>query len=184
MAWSTAGRTLTVKVTQITKFMGPTWGPPGSCRPHMGPMLAPWTLLSKCYSSNISFDIDYLDYNFVKQQCQTLEKNVYRSDVQVSGAISDRADRHRSPSSGMGVLQWHHNERDGVSYHQPHVSLLNPLFKTQIKENIKAPRHWPLCGEFTSDVIMKNIGRKIHIELIHEISTKQPTQPGACSIVV
>ena len=31
--------------TQITKFMGPTWGPPGSCRPQMGPMLAPWTLL-------------------------------------------------------------------------------------------------------------------------------------------
>ena len=23
--------------TQITKFMGPTWGPPGSCRPQMGP---------------------------------------------------------------------------------------------------------------------------------------------------
>ena len=30
---------------QIAKFMGPTWGPPGSCRPQMGPMLAPWTLL-------------------------------------------------------------------------------------------------------------------------------------------
>ena len=25
--------------------MGPTWGPPGSCRPQLGPMLAPWTLL-------------------------------------------------------------------------------------------------------------------------------------------
>ena len=35
--------------TQIAKFMGPTWGPPGFCRPQMGPMLAPWTLLSgKC----------------------------------------------------------------------------------------------------------------------------------------
>ena len=32
--------------TRIPKFMGPTWGPPGSCRPQMGPMLAPWTLLS------------------------------------------------------------------------------------------------------------------------------------------
>ena len=31
---------------QIAKFMGPTWGPPGTCRPQMGPMLAPWTLLS------------------------------------------------------------------------------------------------------------------------------------------
>ena len=32
--------------TQIAKFMRPTWGPPGSSRPQMGPMLAPWSLLS------------------------------------------------------------------------------------------------------------------------------------------
>ena len=31
---------------QIAKFMGPTWGPPWSCRPQIGPVLAPWTLLS------------------------------------------------------------------------------------------------------------------------------------------
>ena len=36
------------KYTQITKFLGPTWDPPGSYRPQMGPMLAPWTLLSGC----------------------------------------------------------------------------------------------------------------------------------------
>ena len=34
------------KPSQIAKFMGPTWGPSGSCRPQMGPMSAPWTLLS------------------------------------------------------------------------------------------------------------------------------------------
>ena len=34
------------ETSQRAKFMGPTWGPPGSCRPQMGPMLAPWTLLS------------------------------------------------------------------------------------------------------------------------------------------
>ena len=32
--------------TQIAKFMGPTWDPPGSCRPQVGPMLTPGTLLS------------------------------------------------------------------------------------------------------------------------------------------
>ena len=32
--------------TQITKFMGSTWGPYRSCWPQMGPMLAPWNLLS------------------------------------------------------------------------------------------------------------------------------------------
>ena len=31
--------------SQIAKFMGLTWGPHGACRPQMGPMLAPWTLL-------------------------------------------------------------------------------------------------------------------------------------------
>ena len=44
------------------------------------------------------------------------------------------------------TLQWHHNERDGVSNHQP-----QPFIQAQIKENTKAPRHWPFCGEFTGD---------------------------------
>ena len=26
-----------------------------------------------------------------------------------------------------------------------------PFIRAQIKENIKAPRYWPLCGEFTGD---------------------------------
>ena len=51
-----------------------------------------------------------------------------------------------------GPLQWRHHERDGVSNHQPHDCLLNGLsYKAQIKENIKAPRHWPLRGEITGD---------------------------------
>ena len=34
----------------------------------------------------------------------------------------------------------------------PAPRLFNQLFtQAQIKENIKAPRHWPLCGEFTGD---------------------------------
>ena len=48
--------------TQIAKFMGSTWGPPGSCRPQMGPMSAPWTLLSGiqfvwCYMEFRSFHL-------------------------------------------------------------------------------------------------------------------------------
>ena len=49
------------------------------------------------------------------------------------------------------TLQWHHNEHDGISNHQLHYCLLNHLLKVQIKENIKALRHWPLWGEFTGD---------------------------------
>ena len=37
-------------ISQIAKFMGPTWGLPGSCRPQMGPMLTPWALLLGCIS--------------------------------------------------------------------------------------------------------------------------------------
>ena len=31
---------------QIARFTWPTWGPPVSCRPRVGPMLAQWTLLA------------------------------------------------------------------------------------------------------------------------------------------
>ena len=44
--------------TQIAKFIGPTWGPPVSCRPQMGPMLAPRTVLS-----GYIFNCNFLDEN-------------------------------------------------------------------------------------------------------------------------
>ena len=38
---------------------------------------------------------------------------------------------------------------DGVS---PASRLFTqPFIQAQVKENIEAPRHWPLCGEFTGD---------------------------------
>ena len=40
LLWFT-NKIVTVWLTQIAKFMGLTWGPPGSCQPQMGPMLAP-----------------------------------------------------------------------------------------------------------------------------------------------
>ena len=46
-----------VMQSQITRLL-PIWGPPGSCQPQVGPMFAPWTLLSgisyyvgPCYNS-------------------------------------------------------------------------------------------------------------------------------------
>ena len=44
--WEQCSVKIKMKTSQIAKFMGPTWGPPGACRPQMAPMLAPWTLLS------------------------------------------------------------------------------------------------------------------------------------------
>ena len=38
--------------TQIARFMGPTWEPPGTDSTQVGPMLVPWTLLSGYASLN------------------------------------------------------------------------------------------------------------------------------------
>ena len=47
MSWTFLFSMFTVRISpQIATFMGPSWGPPGSCWPQMGSMLAPWTLLS------------------------------------------------------------------------------------------------------------------------------------------
>ena len=50
--------------TQKARFMWPTWGPPGFCRPQVGPMLVPWTLLSgdttKLYERMKIFSTDTL----------------------------------------------------------------------------------------------------------------------------
>ena len=48
-------------------------------------------------------------------------------------------------------LQWCHNGRNSVSNHQLHGCLTNRLFRRRSKKSSKAPRHWPLCGEFTGD---------------------------------
>ena len=48
----------------------------------------------------------------------------------------------------MSTSQWRHNERDGVSNHR---LFAQSFVQAQIKENIKAPRHWPFWGESTGD---------------------------------
>ena len=48
-------------------------------------------------------------------------------------------------------LQWRHNKHDGVSNHTALRLFIQPFIQAQIKENIKALRHWPLSGEFTGD---------------------------------
>ena len=53
------------------------------------------------------------------------------------------------------VLQlWHYNDvmMDAMASQITSLAIVySPLIQTQIKEHIKAPRHWPLCGEFTGD---------------------------------
>ena len=72
--------------SQITKFMGPTWGPTGSCRPQMGPMLAPWTLLS-----GLAPLLSTLPSNFKMFEPQTISnqwpRDVPRSDNEMDWCL-------------------------------------------------------------------------------------------------
>ena len=56
------------------------------------------------------------------------------------------------------TLQWHHNERDGVSCHQPHHCLLNYLFRLRSKKTseLRVTGLWagnsPVTGEFPAQM--------------------------------
>ena len=52
--WSWCGSVIS---TLIACVMGPTWGPSGADRTQMGPILAPWTLLSDNLSTSIGIKI-------------------------------------------------------------------------------------------------------------------------------
>ena len=55
--------------TQIAKFMGPTWDPPGSGWPQMGPMLAH----EPCYQGTFS--------NFLVCKCMISLKSVFEGPI-------------------------------------------------------------------------------------------------------
>ena len=74
--------------------------------------------------------------------------------------------------NGDVTLQWRHNERDGVSNHQPHDFLLNNLFRRRPKKTsnvrvtglcvgnlpVNSPHKWPVTRNMFpfDDVIMTN----------------------------
>ena len=84
-------------------------------------------------------------------------------------------------TSSVGLFRWTYESYDCPNttdprYHYDDVimgaiaSLIASLtivyssfFQTQIKENIKAPRHWPLCAEFTGDRFRVSIWWRHHV---------------------
>ena len=62
------------EASQIANFMGPTRGPPGSCRPQMGPMLSPWTLQSGLLSARTMGRYPWQNYfnNFWRNMFETM----------------------------------------------------------------------------------------------------------------
>ena len=43
------------------------------------------------------------------------------------------------------------------------ITSLTIVYWTEIKENIKAPRHWPLCGEFTGEFPAQRAGNAEYV---------------------
>ena len=65
--YSTLGSTI---LSRIARSMGPLWGPSGADRTQVGPMLAPWTLLSgqfgevtECSKQIYMSGVEFLDHN-------------------------------------------------------------------------------------------------------------------------
>ena len=62
--------------------------------------------------------------------------------------------RHKHAHNEISLLQWRHNERDGVSNHRRHDCLLNRLFRRRSKETSKlrvtglCEGNSPVTGEF------------------------------------
>ena len=69
--------------TQIANFMGPIWGPPGSCRPHKGPMLAPRT----CYQGTYCH-VDPEEQNLFESKTHAfVQENAFENVVYEISAI-------------------------------------------------------------------------------------------------
>ena len=57
---------------------------------------------------------------------------------------------------------------DAIAYQITSLTIVYQSFiQTQIKENIKAPRHWPLCGEFPAQ--MASNAEKVSIWWRHHV---------------
>ena len=77
----------------------------------------------------------------------------YLRNYLVNGLLKTKSNfyyrSHGSSKDSFGAiiaLRWRHNERDGVLIHQTHRVFTQAFIRAQIKENIKAQRHW-LCEE-------------------------------------
>ena len=141
--------TIVHKSPQIAKFMGPTLGPPGSCRPQMGPMLAPLTLLSGTITANFKLT----------------KKTLHNSPARARYGVTI-VSKQKCPCNNETILyrchpfhslQWRHNGR-GVSNHHPRDCLLNRLYRRDSKKTSKlrvtglCVGNSPMTGEFPAQM--------------------------------
>ena len=106
------------------------------------------------YGQKRSDDLRDLKHSYMTYIWRTIHHTISRNDRLTSNVwkIAMGMTKVLCITSDILVcpLQWHHNERDGSSNHQPHDCLLNPLFRRRSKKTPKL-RVTPLCEEFTGD---------------------------------
>ena len=110
--------------SQITKFIGPTWGPPGSRRPQMGPMLTPWTLLSGMLSHAHT-------YTFVGGKIPEVEIELICLQCE---RIDERIGQNHSPKASICLFVCPFLLHYITDISSPHIFFKSPVFgsKTQI----------------------------------------------------
>ena len=88
-----------------------------------------WTVGSGCYMiSRIQDETHFM--NATKWLCIDMLVEDYNDSITITMTSEWAWWRLKSPASRL---------------------FTQPFIRAQIKVNIKAPRHWPLCGEFTGD---------------------------------
>ena len=75
----TSGNIYFPMASQITNFTGPTWGPPGSCRPQVGPMLA----MNLCYQGTYR-DLSFGMISYIATTCPIM---IYISRISSETAL-------------------------------------------------------------------------------------------------
>ena len=91
----------------IAKFMGPTWGPPGSNRPQMGPMSAPWTLLSGCTVYTNNYKIVSVPRQYKCGLCR--KKCPFLTRLAVNITMDTRSPLNDEIPSAVYITIWHQN---------------------------------------------------------------------------
>ena len=141
--------------------MGPTWGPPGSCQPQVGPMLAPWTLLSgnvlgihvegdcgmpprsTVFSMALYVLCFSLQYLKLKHQLNTVRSQSYMVHYHLAFLLSH--------NEHMVIIPFHH-DANGINTSSGGVCCHNAwgcMWRRKSKPNDPRLRDWTYCVSFS-----------------------------------
>ena len=97
----------------------------------------------------------------------------------------------------ISSAKWHFRFSDGISHHIHYSSVIvgamtsqitnltmftQPFIQAQIKENIKAPHHWPLCRKFTDERWIPRTKGQLREKCFHVMTSSWGPIPTCVSI--